>query len=149
MKLGFHWEGPLLLQEGIPSLASLLHQLESVRDQEFRYGRTLLGPQRDDLGVSFGNHPVRELASQGQQRLLVIALKLAEADLFQARSGRPPVFLLDDLGSELDERHQRLLLDSLSELRAQSLLTTAQQGAYAALHANTFRVFQGQLSSQN
>jgi len=144
----FHWEGTLL-REGLPSLSFLLQSLEAVRNQEFRYRRTLLGPQRDDLAVQFGSHPVRELASQGQQRLLVIALKLAEADLFQAKSHRPPVFLLDDLGSELDHRHQQLLLDSLAELQAQSLLTTAQQGAYAALHANTFRVFAGQLLSQN
>ncbi|MFO1463037.1 MAG: DNA replication/repair protein RecF [bacterium] len=143
--LGLVWQGRLVREGELPTVEGLLAGLAEVRDQERRYGRSLLGPQRDDLAASFGGHPVREIASQGQQRLLIIALKLAEADLFQGRSGRPPVFLLDDLGSELDERHQRLLLESLGELRAQTLLTSAQRGAYAALRAKNFQVSAGHL----
>lgn len=138
------WSGPLY-ERGAQDLESLLAVLEEVKPEERRRGRSLLGPQRDDLAVSLSGHPIKEIASQGQQRMLVIALKLAEADLFQARSGLAPVFLLDDLGSELDSRHQGLLLEILGELHAQTLLTSAQQGAYAALHARTFSVREGRL----
>lgn len=143
--LNWHWAGPLC-ERGALDLEGLLETLEGVRAEERRRGLTLLGPQRDDLAATLGGHPLKEIASQGQQRMLVIALKLAEADLFQAQSGRAPVFLLDDLGSELDARHQGLLLDMLGELKAQTLLTSAQQGAYAALHARTFTVREGRLS---
>lgn len=138
------WTGPLS-GGGVPDLAAALAAVEQIKPQERRRGRSLLGPQRDDLSLSLGGHPVKEVASQGQQRMLVIALKLAEADLFQARSGRAPVFLLDDLGSELDARHQHRLLDMLGALRAQTLLTTAQAGAYAGLGARTFQVKEGRL----
>ncbi|MCE9625881.1 MAG: DNA replication/repair protein RecF [Deltaproteobacteria bacterium] len=123
--LDFQWRGELT---AVPNLETeaLLKALDGVRREEKRRGRSLLGPQRDDLQVTFAGHPVKEVASQGQQRMLVIALKLAEADLFQAQSGKSPVFLLDDLGSELDARHQGLLLRILGALKAQTLLTTAQ-----------------------
>lgn len=144
-ELRWRWAGPLY-ERGALDLEALLEALEAVKPEERRRGLTLLGPQRDDLVATLERHPLKEIASQGQQRMLVIALKLAEADLFQAQSGRAPVFLLDDLGSELDARHQSLLLGMLGELQAQTLLTSAQQGAYAALHARTFSVREGRLN---
>ncbi|HCU23518.1 MAG TPA: hypothetical protein DF383_00760 [Deltaproteobacteria bacterium] len=138
------WEGPLY-HNGPPSLENLRAALEKVRAEERRRGRSLLGPHRDDLTAKLSGHPLREAASQGQQRMLVIALKLAEAELFQARSGMGPVFLLDDLGSELDARHQRRLLEILGEIQAQTVLTTTQRKAYAALSARTFQVKEGRL----
>lgn len=144
LELEWRWCGPLY-ERGAQDLEGLLEALAAVKAEERRRGRSLLGPQRDDLSITLAGHPIKEIASQGQQRMLVIALKLAEADLFQAQSGRAPVFLLDDLGSELDLRHQGLLLEMLGDLKAQTLLTSAQQGAYAALHARTFSVREGRL----
>lgn len=144
-EIEWRWDGPLY-RRGAQDLDALLSVLEEVRQEERRRGQSLLGPQRDDLSILWANRPVKEVASQGQQRMLVIALKLAEADLFQAQHGKSPVFLLDDLGSELDSRHQGLLLEILGELKAQTVLTSAQQGAFSALHARTFRVQSGLLS---
>jgi DNA replication and repair protein RecF len=144
--IDWHWSGPLRGSGGLPDIAEMLAALDRIKPEERRRGRSLLGPQRDDLVADFSAHPVKEIASQGQQRMLVIALKLAEADLFQAVSGRPPVFLLDDLGSELDARHQALLLEMLGRLEAQTLMTSAQSGAFAGLVARTFRVCNGLLS---
>ncbi|MCC6274180.1 MAG: DNA replication and repair protein RecF [Deltaproteobacteria bacterium] len=144
-ELRWRWTGPLYEREAL-DFEGLRQALDSVKPEERRRGLTLLGPQRDDLAAVLEGHPLKEIASQGQQRMLVIALKLAEADLFQAQSSRAPVFLLDDLGSELDARHQSLLLGMLGELKAQTILTSAQQGAYAALHARTFSVQEGRLS---
>lgn len=144
-EIEWRWDGPLY-RKGAQDLDSLLSVLEEVKFDERRRGQSLLGPQRDDLAILWTNRPVKEVASQGQQRMLVIALKLAEADLFQAQYGKPPVFLLDDLGSELDSRHQGLLLEILGELKAQTVLTSAQKGAFSTLHARTFWVQAGRLS---
>ncbi|HKX11707.1 MAG TPA: DNA replication/repair protein RecF [bacterium] len=145
-KLSASWQGPID-ERRVEDPEALLEALAEVGAEERRQGRSLLGPQREDLALSIEGHSVREAASQGQQRMLVIGLKLAEADLFRENSRRSPVFLLDDLGSELDERHRRLLLESLGEIEAQTFLTSAQRGAYAALHARNFRVESGRISA--
>lgn len=77
--------------------------------------------------------------------MAVIALKLAEADLFLEARGRSPVFLLDDLGSELDPTHLSRLLETLNEIRAQTLLTTAQPKGFIGLRSRTFRIHGGNL----
>jgi DNA replication and repair protein RecF len=140
------WEGPLTEQE-LGEVDSLLAALERRRPEELRAGHTLLGPHREDLQVYLGGHPVRSVASQGQHRLLTIALKMAEADRYRRATDQSPVFLLDDLGSELDPHHLRHLLTLLDELHAQTLLTTAQAGSLALLKAPTLRVHQGRISS--
>ncbi len=147
-KLRPSWEGKLW--NIIPRHSeNLLQALQETAPEEARQRRTILGPHRDDFTVQFENHPVREIASQGQQRLLVIALKLAEADLFQLQHQKSPIFLLDDLGSELDPHHQHLLLELLGDLKAQTILTTTQQGAYGPLKAKTFRVQVGAIQEVN
>ncbi len=115
------------------------------RHEERRRCQTLVGPHREDLRVTLGGKGVKETASQGQQRLLVIALKLAEADLFLRHRGTPPLFLLDDLGSELDPGHLSLLLNTLGELRAQTLLTTSLGDSFKQLPARIFRVREGNI----
>lgn len=138
------WLGDL---SELPKLSetSLLEKLQSTQEKEQRTRRTALGPHREDLVVHFGGKLVKEVASQGQHRMLTISLKLAEADLFVAKTSDPPVFLLDDIGSELDENHLRALLKILGELHSQTVLTTAHRGEYATLAAQTHSVKQGQL----
>jgi DNA replication and repair protein RecF len=142
--LSARWEGRLSREEH-PDEAALLRALRDRSAEERRYGRTVLGPNRDDLAVYFGSQWVREVASQGQQRILTIALKLAEADLFAAKTGLSPIFLLDDVGSELDLRHMGQLLEILAGIHAQTVLTTARSGSFASLRARTFRVEAGRL----
>jgi len=143
--LSASWESRLPWQPG-ENKASWIEKLEDTAPLERRVKRTLLGPHRDDLLVTLDQHAVRVSASQGQLRLLVIALKLAEADLFQEKTGRAPIFLLDDLGSELDRTRQDRLLGMLGDIHSQTLLTTAQAGTFSRLHAQTYRVQEGQLS---
>ncbi len=146
LSLRAQWERSATAQD--LDTESILQALARGREEERRARRTLRGPPRDDLKVQFGEHAVREVASQGQQRVLVIALKLAEADLFQQKTGRAPVFLLDDLGSELDRERQRRLLQILGEISAQTILTTTQQDAYDSLHARTFLVHLGKIKEK-
>lgn len=141
LELNTHWEE----SAGEEGTAALLEALGRRRSAERARRRTLAGPHLDDLKTLFSRHAVREVGSQGQQRMLVIALKLAEADLFRERGGRGLIFLLDDLGSELDAGRQRRLIDLLGELKAQTVLTTAQTGIYADLQGQTFQIAEGVL----
>jgi DNA replication and repair protein RecF len=85
-----------------PSAEALLARLESgrVRDQQFR--TTLVGPHRDDFHFSARHTAAKDFASEGQQRSLVLALRLAQAAWFHEKSGVRPVLLADDVLGELD-----------------------------------------------
>lgn len=102
-------------------------QLDSVRAEELRRGVSVLGPQRDDFVVSSDGIDVGVFGSRGQQRLAVVALKLAEADLIQEEAGVPPTVLLDDVFSELDDQHAVHLIEALSDLGCQLLVTTVDR----------------------
>ena len=89
--------------------------LSVVRRDELARGSTLLGPQRDDLSFLVGGDAasatdVRLYGSQGQQRTVALALRLAERKLLEEMVGEPPVVLLDDVLSDLDERRRKEVL---------------------------------------
>jgi DNA replication and repair protein RecF len=97
--------------------------LLDARADELRRGVTLVGPHRDDLDVHLDGLPSRTHASQGEQRSLALALRLAGHRLVTARTGSAPVLLLDDVFSELDRRRSAALLASLPA--GQALLSSA------------------------
>ncbi len=70
---------------------------------------TGLGPHLDDVVLAAGTRELRSFGSQGEQRLAMLALLLAEAELITARRGVPPLLLLDDVLSELDPERRRIL----------------------------------------
>ena len=76
--------------------------LEQARPVELRRGQTLVGPHRDDLAIELDGVDTRAFGSRGQQRLLVLALRLAEVLPVTEAAGTTPVLLLDDALSELD-----------------------------------------------
>ncbi|MEB3157659.1 MAG: DNA replication/repair protein RecF [Cyanobacteriota bacterium] len=90
-------------------------QLREQRGEEERLGHCLVGPHRDDVAMVLGELPARRYGSSGQQRTLVLALKLAEVELVTAVVGAPPLLLLDDVLAELDPRRQQLLLEAVGE----------------------------------
>lgn len=94
-------------------------------------GTTLVGPHRDDIAFTINNTPARQYGSQGQQRTLVLALKLAELQLIEEVVGEPPLLLLDDVLAELDLNRQNQLLETIQE-RFQTLITTTHLGAFDA-----------------
>ena len=98
-------------------------RIAAVRQREAWNGVSLVGPQRDDLRAELGGRDVASHASRGQQRTIILALKLAETDLLGAE-GPLPMVLLDDVFSELDpERAARL--SGLLAARGQVIVTTA------------------------
>jgi len=101
----------------------LAEALRDCRVDDIRRGVSTVGPHRDDLALGIGGLPVRTHASQGEQRSMVLALRLASHRLVTAARGEAPVLLLDDVFSELDDRRSVALLSSLPE--GQKFLTSA------------------------
>jgi DNA replication and repair protein RecF len=98
---------------------------------ETHQGTTLVGPHRDEILLTINNTPARQYGSQGQQRTLVLALKLAELQLIEEVVGEPPILLLDDVLAELDPHRQRQLLEAIED-RFQTLIATTHLTAFDA-----------------
>lgn len=93
----------------------LSRALQNAQNNDIRLGFTSVGPHRDDLSVTINGLSARTYGSQGQQRSIVLALKLAEADLLFEKTGERPVILLDDVMSELDMSRRDYLLNHLND----------------------------------
>jgi len=93
----------------------MMNQLRQQRSEEERLGQCLVGPQRDEIEFRLSQHAARRYGSAGQQRTLVLALKLAELELVRQVVGAPPLLLLDDVLAELDPGRQGLLLEAVGE----------------------------------
>jgi DNA replication and repair protein RecF len=103
--------------------AALAAQLSEARPRELARKTTLAGPQLDDVRISIGGKAARDFASRGQIRSVVLALKLAEMVAARQRD-LVPIFLIDDVSSELDSERTAQLVSILAELGAQVFATT-------------------------
>lgn len=103
----------------------LLETLTCLTAREKERGVTMAGPHRDDISLGMDSRDARTRASQGEQRSLALALRVAELDLHARSFDEMPVLLLDDVLSELDESHQESLFEMLPA--AQTLLTVATE----------------------
>ena len=97
--------------------------LEEVSVEEYARGQSVIGPHRDDVEFLINDKAAKSYASQGQQRSIVLTLKLAELKIIEKRKGEIPVLLLDDVFAELDESRQDFLLHNLPE-NIQTFITT-------------------------
>ena len=105
-------------------VASYARLLEEKREKERWQGSTVVGPHREDLAVTSGGRELPSFASRGEQRSVVLALKLAESGWLRERTGSVPIFLLDDVLSELDPDRRERFVSALPE-DAQALVTSA------------------------
>ncbi|MEY3736126.1 MAG: replication/repair protein RecF [Cyanobacteriota bacterium] len=108
---------------------ALLIQLQEQRSDEQRLGQCGVGPHRDDVALLLDGQPARRYASAGQQRTLVLALKLAELELVAEVCGQPPLLLLDDVLAELDPVRQERLLSAVGQGH-QCLVSATHLGAF-------------------
>jgi len=108
----------------------LAEQLLQQRPEELRLGLCSVGPQRDEIALQLSGQAARRYGSAGQQRTLVLALKLAELELVQQVVGEPPLLLLDDVLAELDPTRQQLLLEAVGEGH-QCLVSATHLGAFS------------------
>ncbi len=105
---------------GEENFAAALH---ASRAEETRLRQTLVGPHRDDLALTLGGRTAAQFASEGQQRTVALALKLAQAGLLQSVWKTPPLLLFDDIFGELDPARRNALLAALPN-GSQQLITT-------------------------
>lgn len=108
--------------------SSILDQLSGAASQlttaEKLRARTLFGPQKDDIVFELNGRSVRDCASQGQHKSLLVALKLAEARMMHERRSEKPIVLLDDVFSELDSQRASRVLARMLDLGLQCMVTT-------------------------
>lgn len=108
----------------VPSVVTSFGEaLFASRADELRRRVTVVGPHRDDVALEIDGRSAGQFASEGQQRTLALALKLAQARLLEQRRGTTPVILVDDIFGELDPRRRNALLGYLP-VSAQKLITT-------------------------
>ncbi|HET9721980.1 MAG TPA: DNA replication and repair protein RecF [Candidatus Saccharimonadales bacterium] len=112
----------------VGNYASLMvSKLESSTGLDFERGFTGSGPHREDFIFTLGGRPVGATASRGETRSLLLALKIYELGLIEKARGAKPVFLLDDVFSELDGQRRRALVDNLKDY--QTIITTTDAEA--------------------
>lgn len=100
--------------------------LKDYWQEEVRRRESLIGPHRDDFCGLLNERNLSRFASQGENRSAVIALKLAQLKLFEKKFEKTPIFLLDDVASELDENRVSYLFSYLRDKAAQVFLTTTE-----------------------
>ena len=126
-------------------IAEYRYILSSSIEKEKIVGSSLYGPQRDDIIIKINGKPTRGFASQGQQRSIVLAMKLAEGEVIKDIFGEYPVFLLDEMLSELDEQRRRFVLDSLND--KQTIITACECEEMKPLAKNLIEIKEGRYVS--
>jgi len=125
----------------------LQHSLASHRRREELRGQTLTGPHRDDLALLLDGRPLRSFGSRGQQRLGALALRLGQGKLLAQHHQTRPVWLMDDLFSELDPRHRNSIWN-WPEPGSQLFITSSEPlDALPGRPDAIFRVEAGNLTS--
>ena len=122
-----------------------LSSLRDFRQREIERGQTLLGPHRDDLEIVVDGQPAAAFASRGQQRLVVLSMRLAELEWLSRAAGESPVLLLDDIFSELDPGHREAVIARIPG-SAQVFITAADDAQVPVNfkgHAAVLRVSEG------
>jgi DNA replication and repair protein RecF len=120
--------------------------LEARVDRDLERGTTGLGPHLDDIAIVAGPRDLRSFGSQGEQRLAVLALLLAEAELIADRAGFPPLLLLDDVLSELDPERRSILAARVAQL-GQTLVTATDASFLPGEPAQLIQVRNGEVVS--
>lgn len=118
---------------------AFLDKIEQRRIAEQQLATTVVGPHRDDVEFNINQTPAKSYGSQGQQRTLVLALKLAELQLIEDVIGEPPLLLLDDVLAELDPNRQNQLLEVIQG-RFQTIITTTYLHSFDAQWLNSSQI---------
>jgi DNA replication and repair protein RecF len=128
--------------------ALLRDRLQLRLQAEVAAGRALIGPHRDDLMIHLGGREMRVYGSSGQQRSALLLLDLAAISVYNSRHDDYPLFLVDDVDAELDEKRIRRLLEYL-EGRTQTFITTSKRSHVEGFlsKASVHEIVQGQAVS--
>ena len=123
-----------------------LGSLGKARETDVKRGYTSVGPHKDDLEIFLKGKSLKEFGSQGQQRSAVLAFKISEAKILEELVGEPPVVLLDDVMSELDDYRKNYVVSKLDGW--QIFITGCEKDLISKLKSATvFRVRDGKAES--
>ena len=111
--------------------ARFLSALDDAAAEEMGRGTTARGPQRDDVQFCVNGQDCRAFGSQGQQRTVALSVKLAERQLLEELVGEPPLLLLDDVLSDLDDARRALLFDLTAQAGSQTFLSCTNLRAFS------------------
>jgi DNA replication and repair protein RecF len=114
---------PLTLHYLPASGPDLRESILQARERETRLRQSVVGPHRDELSLRLHGMPAADFASEGQQRTLALALKLAQGKLLESRGRKAPIYLMDDIFGELDPSRRNALMSHLPT-HAQKWITT-------------------------
>jgi DNA replication and repair protein RecF len=127
--------------QGWRAETTYLDVLNESTGKDLETGYTRAGPQRAELNFSINGRPVIEELSHGQQKVFITMLQLAQAIHLYQETGKTSLFLLDDLGSELDIANQQRILNHLFTIGAQIFVTAIEQPGLSGLNAEHLRLF--------
>lgn len=119
--------------------------LNNNLSRDIKNGYTSLGPHRDDVKFLLNGQDVKIYGSQGQQRTVALALKLAETEIFKARFGEYPILILDDVLSELDKKRQRRLLEIVSNMQTIFTSTDLDRAIFRSYEYNRIKISNGKI----
>ncbi|WP_299871007.1 DNA replication/repair protein RecF [uncultured Cocleimonas sp.] len=125
---------------------SLLDFYLSKSDIDIKFKRTVTGAHKADLKIKLGDISASQSASRGQLKLIAISLLLARSEIILETKSSKGILLIDDLSSELDVINQNKLLNFISDLQLQSIITTTKPLSYDLEHAKMFHVKHGSFS---
>lgn len=117
--------------------------LNKGQEAELKAGTSLLGPHRDDLTIFIDEKEVRKHASRGEHKSVLLALKLIEHTFLRLRAGTTPIFILDDIYSELDDSRQKNIVDEVCKLGQTFITSTEREFRSAKNEMNFFEVKNG------
>ena len=127
-----------------PDVESILRALAAGFEKDVARGFAADGPHADDVQIELSRVVARHHASQGQHRAMALAMKLAELDVLAERTSRVPLFLLDDVSSELDKVRNARLFDRIAQVGGQVFLSTTEASLIQLTHDRVdFRVERG------
>lgn len=122
-------------------LESFKKKLEEKKLEEIIRGQSVIGPHRDDISYFINNNEAKKYASQGQQRTIVLALKLAELELIKEKINTNAILLLDDVLAELDDLRQNYLLNAIGN-ETQTIITSVDTLHFKEEYLKNVEIFE-------
>ena len=145
MKLSYECDIDPTIRDRTRARDEYLRVLSGSIERERQAGLTQFGPHRDDLKICINGMDSRLFASQGQQRTVVLSLKLGEGEVIRELCGEYPVYLFDDVLSELDEKRRSYVLSGIED--KQIIITSCESDEYIGYGAHEIDVSGGKYVS--
>lgn len=134
-------ENPSLEYSSVRSEEEFLKLLTENLEKEIAVGTTLYGIHKDDINIYLNGHEARTFCSQGQQRCLALAMKMGEGEISKKTTGEYPIFLFDDILSELDQKRKNYVINGIKD--RQVVITCCDRSSFEHLNAAVIEVKKG------